>query len=32
MSIQHTIVRFTGFVLAVGTVLAEGLIFKAFAG
>jgi hypothetical protein len=32
MNIEHTIVRFTGFVLAVGTVLAEGLVFKLFAG
>jgi hypothetical protein len=32
MSVQHTIVRFTGFVLAVGTVLAEGMVFKIFAG
>jgi hypothetical protein len=32
MSMQHTIVRFTGFILAVGTVLAEGLVFKVFAG
>jgi hypothetical protein len=32
MNMQHTIVRFTGLVLAVGTVLAEGLIFKVFTG
>jgi hypothetical protein len=32
MNMQHTIVRFTGLVLAVGTLLAEGIVFKVFAG
>ena len=32
MSMQNTLVRFTSLVLAVSTVLAEGLIFKAFTG